>query len=135
MKIAHYLHINSKENISDCLTKHLSHLQLWALIKEYLFYCWTGPEKVVTFSLSACTEHAPDGECQAGNSLGQEHAVHVQSEPQFAFSESLHLPSTGQCYLATDMIGGQCSIVPVYFGNQALTNVNQNPLKRAGQMC
>jgi hypothetical protein len=49
MKIVQFLHIDLKENISDCLTKHLPHLQLWALIKEYLFYHWTGPAKVVTF--------------------------------------------------------------------------------------
>jgi hypothetical protein len=28
------------------------------------------------------------------------------------------------------MIGWKCSIVPIYFGNQALTDVNQEPAEK-----
>jgi hypothetical protein len=38
MKIDYYLHIGSKENVADCLTKNLTHVPLWSLIKEHLFY-------------------------------------------------------------------------------------------------
>jgi hypothetical protein len=40
MGIVYYLHIGSKENVADCLTKHLTHVPLWSLIKDLLFYCY-----------------------------------------------------------------------------------------------
>jgi hypothetical protein len=126
-----YLHIDSKENVSDCLTKHLPHPRLWALVKEHLFHRWADCK--VTFSEIVPDGYAPDRECQARNGIGQEQVTNSQegwSEPWFAFSEPLYLPSTGQCYLATVMIDGQCSIVPVYFGNQALTDVHQEPSEK-----
>jgi hypothetical protein len=69
MKIVFYLHVNSKENNSDCLTKHLAHPQLWALIKEHLFYCWNenGKHEILHFLTDGS---APDGKCQAGNRIG-----------------------------------------------------------------
>jgi hypothetical protein len=38
MGIVRYVHIQSQENVADCLTNHLSHVPLWALIKGKLFY-------------------------------------------------------------------------------------------------
>jgi hypothetical protein len=89
MKIVYYLHVNSQENVSDCLTKHLAHPQLWALIKEHLFYRWTEHGKVEVFVLSLTDESAPDGECQAGSSIGPEQAVPVIPEAP-VFDQTWH---------------------------------------------
>jgi hypothetical protein len=77
MKIVYYLHVGSKENISDCLTKHLSHPQLWAPINEHLFYRWSEHGNVESFFLSLTDTSAPDGECQAGSGIGPEQLAPV----------------------------------------------------------
>jgi hypothetical protein len=73
MKIVHYVHIDSNENVSDCLTKHLPHPQLWALIKEHLFHRWDG-RKVTTVAMIP-VGYAPDRECQARNGIGPEQVI------------------------------------------------------------
>jgi hypothetical protein len=90
MKIVYYLHVSSKENISDCLKKHLVHPQLWALIKEHLFYQWNENGKVESFFLSLTDDSAPDGECQAGFSIGLEQAVLANDEAVPVFDDSWH---------------------------------------------
>jgi hypothetical protein len=52
MGMVHYLHIGSKENIADCLTKHLAHTPMWALIKEHQFTA-TMKSKKLKWSMQA----------------------------------------------------------------------------------
>jgi hypothetical protein len=75
MGIVYYLHIGSKENVADCLTKHLTHLPLWSLIKDLLFYHYV--EGGVLEVLHMKRTDAPEGECQAGNGIGPEPSVMV----------------------------------------------------------
>jgi hypothetical protein len=72
MGIVHYLHIGSKENIADCLTKHLAHAPMWALIKEHLFYRNNEAKEVEVVNAGQAVHQAPDGEYYAGNSIGHE---------------------------------------------------------------
>jgi hypothetical protein len=67
MGMVHYLHIGSKENIADCLTKHLAHTPMWALIKEHLFYRYNEVKEVESVSASHAIHQAPDGEYHLGN--------------------------------------------------------------------
>jgi hypothetical protein len=45
MGIVYYVHVKLAENLADCLTKHLSHVLLWRLIKAKLFYQYNGNER------------------------------------------------------------------------------------------
>jgi hypothetical protein len=69
MGIVYYLHIGSKENIADCLTKHLAHGPMWALIKEHLFYRYNEVKEVEAVHASQAVHQAPDGEYHVGNGL------------------------------------------------------------------
>jgi hypothetical protein len=69
MGMVHYLHIGSKENIADCLTKHLAHTPMWALIKEHLFYCYSEGNEVEAVNASHAVHQAPDREYHIGNSF------------------------------------------------------------------
>jgi hypothetical protein len=77
MGIVHFLHIGSNENIADCLTKHLAHAPMWALIKEHLFYRYNDGNEVEVVNASHAVHKAPDGEYQAGNSIGPEDGGHI----------------------------------------------------------
>ena len=72
MGVVYYLHIGSKENIADCLTKHLAHAPMWALIKEHLFYRYNEVKEIEVVNAGQAVHQAPDGEYHAGNSIGQE---------------------------------------------------------------
>lgn len=63
MGIVYYIHIRSKENIADCLTKQLAHTQLWTLIKPHLFYHYNGESNVVEIHHYHVDGTTPDGEC------------------------------------------------------------------------
>jgi hypothetical protein len=142
MKIVHYLHIESKENISDCLTKHLSHPQLWALIKEHLFYRW-GEQRHVSFSTTLTDGLAPDGECQARNGIGPEQVVNNQTEPRLSNtgfstgpemmviqqSEPWHSVYNSQCIMTAMWINGQCHVVPINLGYEPFNGINQDPYR------
>jgi hypothetical protein len=104
MKIVYYLHIDSKENVSDCLTKHLAHPQLWALIKEHLFHRWVERHEV-SLALAVPDGVAPDGECQAGNGIGQERMC-VPDDKWW------HPVVIGHSLMVPVMISGKCLIVP-----------------------
>jgi hypothetical protein len=78
MKIVYYLHIGSKENIADCLTKHLTHVPLWNLIKEHLFLRYQTEDNVIEAQV---TTVAPTGECQAGNGIGSEQVTLDLDDP------------------------------------------------------
>jgi hypothetical protein len=94
-----------KENVSNCLTKHLAHPQLWALIKEHLFHCWNEHHEV-SMALALPDGVAPDGECQAGNSIGQEQ-VCVSQDGWW------HLVFIGHSWMVLVMVSGRCLIIPV----------------------
>ena len=72
MGVVYYLHIGSKENIADCLTKHMAHGPMWALIKEHLFYRYNEVKEVEVVNAGQAVHRAPDGEYHAGNSIGPE---------------------------------------------------------------
>jgi hypothetical protein len=74
MGIVNYLHIKSEENVADCLTKHLSHVPLWKLIKNKLFYRYaTGDGKVETLvAVFRVNDQAPNGEYQRRNEWDSE---------------------------------------------------------------
>jgi hypothetical protein len=79
MGIVYNVHVKSEENLADCLTKHLSHVPLWRLIKEKLFYRYNGSggkiiEVLMGYQISNLT---PNGEYQARNSHDSEMIVYV----------------------------------------------------------
>jgi hypothetical protein len=79
MGIVYYLHIGSKENIADCLTKHLTHVPLWNLVKDQLFYRYNSDNKDVIEILHVQHEHAaaPNGEYHGENIIGSESIVQL----------------------------------------------------------
>jgi hypothetical protein len=78
MGMVHYLHIGSKENIADCLTKHLAHTPLWALIKEHLFYQYNEVKEVDVVNASHAIHQAPDGEYHLGNGFCLENGGQIE---------------------------------------------------------
>jgi Reverse transcriptase (RNA-dependent DNA polymerase) len=78
MGIVYYLHIGSKENIADCLTKHLTHVPLWNLIKDQLFYRYNSNNNndvVEILHVDTTNAAAPNGEYHGENNLGSEPIV------------------------------------------------------------
>jgi Reverse transcriptase (RNA-dependent DNA polymerase) len=75
MGIVYYLHIGTKENIADCLTKHLTHVPLWALIKDHLFYRYNSKDVVEIMHIVHWNGATPNGEYHAGNDIGSEPIV------------------------------------------------------------
>jgi hypothetical protein len=70
MGIVLYVHIKSQENVADCLTKHLSHGPLWALIKDKLFYRHVNGEKIVeVMKAELANDRTLDREYQDGNEV------------------------------------------------------------------
>jgi hypothetical protein len=76
MGVVYYLHISSKENLADCLTKHLTHAPLWALVKDHLFHHFQKNDDVMVMHGLLRCKVALDGECQARNGFYQEHDVY-----------------------------------------------------------
>jgi hypothetical protein len=77
--IVHYVHVKLAENLADCLTKHLSHVPLWRLIKEKLFYRYHGNEGKMIEVLTGyqINNLTPNGEYQARNSQDSEAIVNL----------------------------------------------------------
>jgi hypothetical protein len=70
MGIVVYVHIKSQDNTADCLTKHLSHGPLWALIKDKLFYRHASGSKIVEVMVNTSeNDQALDREYQDGNEV------------------------------------------------------------------
>jgi hypothetical protein len=74
MGIVYYVHVKSAEKLADCLTKHLSHVPLWRLIKEKLFYRYHGSEGKMIEALKGyqINNLTPNREYQARNSQDSE---------------------------------------------------------------
>jgi hypothetical protein len=77
MGIVYNVHVKSTENLADCLTKHLSHVPLWRLIKEKLFYQYNGSDgKMIEVLMGyQINDLTPNGEYQAGNGHDSEMIV------------------------------------------------------------
>jgi hypothetical protein len=67
MGIIYYLHIKSKENLADCLTKHLTQIPLWNLVKDHLFHRLKENDEVNVMHVLLLNDAYPDRERQAGN--------------------------------------------------------------------
>jgi hypothetical protein len=67
MGVVYCLHIGSKENVADCLIKHLTHVPLWTLIKDHLFFRYKENGSVEVMHVMYAADRAPDGEYHAGN--------------------------------------------------------------------
>jgi hypothetical protein len=93
MGIAYYLHIKSKESLADCLTKHLTHVPLWNLVKDCLFHWFKENDEVNVMHVLLLNDTYPDGECQAGNGFSQEHDVGIYDNGwcPFLISNDYHL--------------------------------------------
>jgi hypothetical protein len=78
MGMVHYLDVGSKENIADCLTKHLAHTSLWALIKEHLFYQYNKVKEVDVVTANNAIHQAPDGEYYLGNGFCLENGGQIE---------------------------------------------------------
>jgi hypothetical protein len=83
MGVVYYLHISSKENLTDCLTKHLTHAPQWVLVKDHLFHCFQKNDDVMVMHGLLRCDVALDGECQARNGFYQEHDVYTHDRNCF----------------------------------------------------
>jgi hypothetical protein len=73
MGIVLYVHIRSQENAADCLTKPASHVPLWALAKDKLFFRYNTGEKIVeVMMVTYVNDRAPNREYQHGNDVHSE---------------------------------------------------------------
>jgi hypothetical protein len=73
------------------LTKHLTHIPLWTLIKDHLFFRYNENDIVEVMQVVYAAVVAPDGEYHAGNGIGPGHTTRV-------FDDSWHPVLIGDHY-------------------------------------
>jgi hypothetical protein len=78
------------------------------------------------FALAFPDGVAPDGECQAGNSIGPEQVVNNQSQPQHSQAGYNIGPVMVVISMVMILINGQYHVEPIFLEDGALENVNQD---------